>query len=70
MSEKKEVDLKKIASDLEIDKPIVSYRMVGSRVEVYVLGGEMLVWPGADKERPEEVKKEPGEKKAAKGKKK
>jgi hypothetical protein len=45
MSEKKEVDLKKIAKELEIDRPIMSFRVVGSRVEVYPLGGEMMVWP-------------------------
>jgi hypothetical protein len=67
MSEKKEVDLKKIAKELGIDQPIMSFRVVGSRVEVYPLGGEMLVWPdspaGEDKEKLKPSQKAKGKKK-------
>jgi hypothetical protein len=75
MSEKKEVDLKKIAKELEIDRPIMSFRVVGSRVEVYPLGGEMLVWQDspageADKEHPAEKERTAKKEPKAKGKKK
>jgi len=43
--EEKELDLKQIAKELDIDKPIMSCRVVGSRVEVWLTGGDMLYWP-------------------------
>jgi hypothetical protein len=57
MKEEK-IDLAKIAKEMEIDKPIMSYRMIGSRVEVYLLGGEVLIWPGEEKpEKRHETKR-------------
>jgi hypothetical protein len=58
MKEEK-INLAKIAKEMEIDKPIMSYRMIGSRVELYLLGGEVLVWPGEEKpEKKHETKRE------------
>ena len=73
--EEKELDLKQIAKELDIDKPIMSCRVVGSRVEVWLTGGDMLYWPPEpDKPTPDPyqeggglvIKKETSKKKAKK----
>jgi hypothetical protein len=38
--------IKQAVDELGVDKPIMSYRVVGNRVELYLLGGDVAVWPG------------------------
>lgn len=40
-----ETDLvKQAAVELGVDKPIMSYKVVGNRVELHLLGGSVAVW--------------------------
>lgn len=64
MKQKKEIDLKQIVKDLNIDRPIMDWRVVGSRIEIHLTGGGVLYWPEepADKEHPDPPKEAPKKK--------
>jgi hypothetical protein len=40
----KDIDLKKLAKELDIDVPIMAARVVGDRVELHLYGGQVRVW--------------------------
>jgi hypothetical protein len=37
--------LKQAVAELGVDKPIMSYRVVGDRIELHLLGGDIIHWP-------------------------
>ena len=37
--------VKKAAIKLGIDKPIMSYKVVGDRIELHLYGGSIVMWP-------------------------
>jgi len=46
----KDIDsrVKQAVKELGVDKPIMSYRVVGDRVELHLLGGSIVRWPAID----------------------
>jgi hypothetical protein len=47
------VQLKQIVQELEINQPVMSYRVVGSRVELHLLGGATAVYDPTANEMPD-----------------
>lgn len=46
------LEIKEIAIQLDINTPILSYRVVGDRVELHLLGGATAVWDPAIVNKP------------------